>query len=317
MPAKDFLISSSCLKVAASCILPISAILAAFPVMALNLSPSEQTGLDLGSAGNYALVDEGSGTTLGFNSGPNIGDVLLGNNVNAAFSGGGNGQISGTLFYDSTVTGTNTFSQLQTPPTTKLISSAFGPQVIASAQSVSNYASSLAATQTYGDITGTTTIKGNGGLNVIDVSNIQNAPLTISGGSNDFFVVNVSGQVQTNRAMTLSGVNPSQVLFNLTGTGNVFQTSGGDVSYGTYLATNGGKFQFSNLDLTGSLINTAGNVQFVSGSKMIYAPTKVPEPENILGSLIAIGFLAGGMKMQKRRKLKLAQNVSARANVIG
>ena len=41
--------------------------------------------------------------------------------------------------------------------------------------------------------------------------------------------------------MTLSGgVEASHILFNLTGTsGNIFSTSGGNVLYGTFLATNG------------------------------------------------------------------------------
>src|ERR1700719_2322483 len=83
--------------------------------------PAAAGTLDLGTAANYALVDLGSGTTLGENSGPVTGSELLGNGVTANFSGGGNGQITGTLYYDSTVTGTNTFSQLQTPPTTQLV----------------------------------------------------------------------------------------------------------------------------------------------------------------------------------------------------
>ncbi|HXA08918.1 MAG TPA: PEP-CTERM sorting domain-containing protein, partial [Chthoniobacterales bacterium] len=79
----------------------------------------------------------------------------------------------------------------------------------------------------------------------------------------------------------------------------VFQTSGGDVSYGTYLAVNGGTFQFSNLKLTGALINTAGNVQFVSGSQIgAFVPFEVPEPATF--SLLGIGLVAFGI-FRKRR----------------
>jgi hypothetical protein len=49
-------------------------------------------------------------------------------------------------------------------------------------------------------------------------------------------------------------------------------TSGGDVLFGTFLATHGGDFQFSELDLTGQLINTAGHIQFVSGSTIERVP---------------------------------------------
>jgi hypothetical protein len=137
----------------------------------------------------------------------------------------------------------------------------------ATAQSVSDYAKGLTATQTFGNINRTLTITGNGGLNVIDVANIQNATLTINGSANDYFVFNVSGQIQTNQVMSLTGgVTASHILWNLTGTGTVLQTSGGNVLVGTFLATNAGAFQFSELQLTGELINTGGNIQLVSGN---------------------------------------------------
>lgn len=253
-----------------------------------------------GTAADYALVDLGNGTTLGMNSGPLNGSVLLGNGVNAAFSGGGNGQITGTLFYDSTVTGTNTFSQLQTPPTTSLVSTLVTDAALTSANSVAAFAAGLHATQTFGNITTATTFVGNGGLNVIDVANIQNAPLTIRGSAGDTFVINISGNFQTNQIMTLEGVTASQILFNFTGTsGNVFQTSGGDLLDGTFLAADGGNFQFSNLILDGALINTDGNVQFVSGSRMTSSPfTPVPEPGAL--SLVGTGILALAGSLRRR-----------------
>jgi hypothetical protein len=268
--------------------------------------PAGATGLNLGILTNYALVDLASGKTLGLNSGPIAGNVLLGNGVTAAFAGGNNGQITGTLSYDSTVQGTNTFSQLQNAPNTALVSTSVTSDAFSYAQAVSNYAASLTATQTYGNISNTTTFAGNGGLNVINVSNIQNAPLTISGNASDTFVINVSGVFNTNQVMTLSGVSASQILFNFTGTsGTVFQTSGGDSLYGTFLAADGGGFQFSNLILNGALINTGGNVQFVSGSKMptfsaFNAPAgAVPEPSAVV--VFGMGLL--GLWAARRRMI--------------
>src|ERR1700761_5544609 len=78
--------------------------------------------LNLGTLTNYALVDLGTGDTISVNSGPISGNVLLGGGVKAAFSGGNNGQITGTLYYDNTVTGTNTFSQLNTAPNVSQVS---------------------------------------------------------------------------------------------------------------------------------------------------------------------------------------------------
>jgi len=116
-------------------------------------------------------------------------------------------------------------------------------------------------------------------LNVISVGSVQNATLTINGSANDFFVFNVSGAIQTNHVMTLTGGVPaSHILWNLIGTGTVLQTSGGDVLVGTFLATNGGQFQFSELQLTGALINTGGNIQLVSGNHTLTQAGFTPPP---------------------------------------
>jgi len=275
------------------------ALLIAFPAAQLRAAPPP--GLDLGVNNNFAFVDLGA-TTLGWNSGPIAGSVLFGLGLDANLSGGNNGGLTngGQLFHDST---TNISGALQNPVTQVLVPDSFTQNAATIAQNVSNFASSLAATQTFTTINGTTTITGNGGLNVIDVQNIDNAKLTLSGTANDFFLFNVSNAIQTNQPMTLSGgVSPENILFNLTGTGTVavFQTSGGDVSFGTYLATNGGRFQFSNLNLTGRLINVGGDVQFVSGS-MIPA---IPEPG--VFSLVAIGAIAFvfAVKESRRREFR-------------
>jgi hypothetical protein len=266
----------------------------ALPVGA-QLTPAQQAGLDLGTDANFAFIDLGA-STLGWNSGPIAGNVLLGMGVHANLSGGNNGGLinGGILYHDSSAV---ISGALQNPITQTLVPNTTTSSAALIAQNVSNYASSLAATQTFTTINNTLTLTGNGGLNVIDVANIQNAKLTLSGSANDYFVFNVSNAIQTNQPMTISGVSPSHILFNLTGTGTVvFQTSGGDLSYGTYLATNGGNFQFSNLNLTGRLINIGGNVQFVSGSSI-----PVPEP----GTLGLIGFgamILGGVLKRSRSR---------------
>jgi len=251
---------------------------------AAHVKAAPPPGLDLGILSGFAFVDLGN-STLGWNSGPIAGNVLLGLGVDANLSGGNNGGLTngGQLFHDSTA---NISGALQNPVTQVLVPLSFTQDAATTAQNIATAASALAATQTFTTINGTTTITGNGGLNVIDVDNIDNAKLTLSGGPMDFFVFNVSDQIHTNQPMSLIGITPEQILFNLTGTGTVFQTSGGDVSFGTYLAANGGDFQFSQLELTGRLITIGGDVQFVSGSEI----PAIPEPATF--ALVSIGAIA-------------------------
>lgn len=252
---------------------------------------------------DYAIVSVGSNASLTVNSGPIVGSVLIGDGSNTSSSGGNNGAITGGVFVSGTETG-DELQNIQNAPTVTTLSPSVATQAFNDAATLSSNAAGLTATQTFSSITGTQIITGNGGLNVIDVGSLQNPKLTITGTSSDFFVFNVSGLFNTNQVITLNGISASQILWNFTGTsGTVFQTSGGDQLYGTFLATDGGSFQFSNLVLTGQLIDTDGHIQFVSGSGSTGSSiTTAPEP----GSLLLLGTglcsLAG---LRSRKLLKL------------
>jgi len=230
---------------------------------------------------NYAVVSVGPNSSIMVNSGPITGNVLLGDGTTSSSSGGNNGRVTGRVDVSPTVSGDN-LAHIQNAPMTAQVASSVGVQAFNDAVSLSNAASALSPTQTFGNVTGALTITGNGGLNVIDINSLSNPDLTITGGPNDNFVFNISGNFATNHVMVLNGVSASQILWNMTGaSGNIFQTSGGDLLYGTFLATHGGDFQFSNLRLTGQLINTDGHMQIVSGSQVT-----VPEP-SVIGLIVA------------------------------
>lgn len=269
---------------------------------AISTDPTISTGTVLP---NFAVVSVGPNASLMVNSGPITGTVLIGNGSKATSAGGGNGAVTGGVDVSGTVTGDN-LQSLNTKPVVRIVPASVGQQAFADAATLSSTAAGLAATQTFGAISGTQTITGNGGLNVINVASLSNPTLTISGTAKDIFVFNVAGQFSTNRTITLQGVTASQILWNFTGTGTVFSTSGGNLLFGTFLATNGGSFQFSSLNLTGALINTAGHIQFVSNSKLTFDPFRppssevIPEPTSLL--LLGTGLVVGAGVLRRSSK---------------
>lgn len=256
---------------------------------------------------NYGIVSVGPNASITINSGPINGNVLVGDGSTVTTSGGNNGGLGTGYHVDESGTVNGNFSGLQNPPTVNTVPASVGTEAFSDAQTLSTNAAGLTPSKSYtSTISGGLTITGTGGLDVIDFTNLQNPVLTLNGGASDVFVFNVSGLLNTNQVMTLHGVSPLHILWNFTGTGTVFQTSGGDQLFGTFLATDGGSFQFSNLDLTGQLINTGGHIQDVSGSLLPHfydfsPPQPVPEPSNlaVFGSFL-VGFVGLGFLRRRR-----------------
>src|SRR5215471_12713785 len=144
---------------------------------------------------NYAVVSVGPTASIMVNSGPITGNVLLGDGTTSSSSGGGNGQVTGTVDASPPVSGDD-LSHIQIPPTIVIVPTSVGVQAFNDAVAASNAASALARTQTFGNVTGSLIINGNGGLNVIDINSLSNPDVVINGGANDNFVFNVSGNFQ-------------------------------------------------------------------------------------------------------------------------
>jgi hypothetical protein len=127
---------------------------------------------------------------------------------------------------------------------------------------------SLTPTQTFSSLTSTQTIVGNGGQNVIDVTNNVHLSggntFTISGGPSDTFVFNIGNgglQLDGGSNIVLSGVKPSQVVFYFPGSASwEVQTSGNANTAGTFLAPYGG------IQINGGVHNS----DFISGTTLSF-----------------------------------------------
>jgi hypothetical protein len=284
------------------------------PTQAAVITTADATGLNLNTAGNYLLLDfGGTYSQNGLGSAGIQGNVGLAGTTKANVSGPQTDTITGAVDYGSSVTGLNTFSQATVNgglvPTSNLNGTT--RTTYSDALAVANFAASLSPDVTYTSTLSspTTFTAGSGGLNVIDIgtsanqAGIQNAPLTFSGGANDYFVVNVYGDVSLNTSMTLSGgVTANHILFNiLSSDNNNFQTSNPSTKiYGTILDLgnvalgdkNQASIQADAATFNGELISF-NNLTFNSNAQGTQDPFSVgtveaPEPIDILGSCLLL-----------------------------
>lgn len=78
----------------------------------------------------------------------------------------------------------------------------------------------MTPTQTFNNVRSALTITGNGGINVIRIRGNITAPITLSGGANDIFYVNVGGDMRLTRGEGLllaGGVTADHVICNFHG----------------------------------------------------------------------------------------------------
>jgi choice-of-anchor A domain-containing protein len=162
-----------------------------------------------------------------------------------------------------------------------------------------------------GSINGTTTINsaGPGDTNVVDFSDIKlgnGQTLTLNGGPTDQFIINVSGKIKLNSGQILlaGGLTPSDVVINVTSSGNSVSASGGltneSVIEGILLAPNS-SVAFSPALVDGELIAGGTCVQLVSGAIVLEAAPAGPAPEPVTCLLIGIGLLGLAWLGRRRR----------------
>ena len=177
-------------------------------------------------------------------------------------------------------------------------------QANADALSAYSDAAGRTATQTFGAITASKTIVGNGGINVISIASINLADsqnLLFSGGANDFFIVNVTGGLTLGGGATIGGagsIGSNDILLNFIGTGTKLTSDVGNVINGTVLAPyRSVEFHSAN----GAVLAGGTELKLMSDATVNYVPLgSIPEPSTLLALLTGVGTL-GGLLIRKRR----------------
>jgi len=154
-----------------------------------------------------------------------------------------------------------------------------------------------------GNVTTATTFNATGTLNEIQVGsiNLNNANLTLNGTANQYFVVNVTGNMSLVGTASLNltgGITPSNVIYYFSGANSSINTHVGDVLNGIIL----GPHTSMNLDGTfnGEIIGGA-NISLLSGAVVNQPPlTATPLPVALPLFATGVGFL--GMMARRRRR---------------
>lgn len=193
------------------------------------------------------------------------------------------------------------------------------PTQMSAANSGANSAFSTAVaattTQTFGAITSSTTITGNGGFNVVNISsvNLTAGAITLNGTANDVFVLRISGNLTMSGASSIllgANVKPENVLIVFTGTGQTINIGVGGTSQinGTLLAPSPStNWQLASGLFNGEIITgtpaSGGGVfpNFNNITLNAHGFRPIPEPSSIVLAGIATLGLVGFTRRVRSR----------------
>jgi hypothetical protein len=202
----------------------------------------------LGKAGEYAvfLLGKPSADTLGtakldLAAAAVNGDVAVG--PFSQFDFQGPSTINGDLYLDPTIPQSNILSYAGTLNGLRYWNVSLA-DAVSNAVTASQTNASRPATQTYSKIVGSMTIVGNGATNVINIGSLDYArssatsplQLTLQGGTDDLFILNVSGKLVLGPNASIKSADPSRVLINVLPGTTAVSTGSNSYIGGTLLA---------------------------------------------------------------------------------
>lgn len=253
-----------------------------------------------GGANNFGIIAGTSVPTLNINNGVVDGNIGIANptghlavtgpetiNGNILFAGPVNASTSDTTINGS-ITGNNssvTMAMTAMSSLSTLLAAEAGTDV---AINVGN-----GQIQTINASSGSLDGSGNRVFTVtsFNLNDTSTGGLVINGSASDYVVLNISSGISIQGNISLSGgITSDHVLFNIAGSGNTLQSSGGPTIYGIVLDPNG-QLNLDNITIYGRAFGgDTQNIQAVSGFNL-YEPVPEPTSLSLLGAA-ALGLAA-------------------------
>jgi len=251
--------------------------------------------VDLGTATNFRMLALTGGID---DSGPLTGAYTANGAVGVAspgqkFSASGSVNYAGPVYLHTGDTFQSSAPGVPQPQMSAAIDAMLA-QAKADAFAASNFASSLAATATFGTINSSMSITesavGNYVFNINTIDFSGGKTLTLDAPTGSSYVLNVSGSITLSPGSIVlaGGLTADQVLINYTGTKDIQFSGGGNASviYGTLLAPNVAVGLHPG-EIVGSLI--AGSITMSSGAVVVPEVTPSSVIFGFIGLLVAFG----------------------------
>ncbi len=266
----------------------------------LVVSTGPETGIDLGEAGAFAVLGLSGAKVKMDNENPGvIGKVGVGANGEQDLK---TGFITGQLSLDPTATNGIPGTAVQGG----IVVTGLG-QAAADALRTSSDVAALAASRTFGDVKESLTVDASGPLTVVAMNKIElkdNKVLTLRGGPNDQFVVNIADILKLENGSMIrleGGLQARNVIFNFLKNDASGEIKSGSSASGIFLATGNKaklKLEDSGSSVVGVLI-AGEEVSISKNARIIHFSEPIDDSVDIgaAGAFTVLGLTGANVKM--------------------